>query len=197
MHKFWHSRGYLPHFDQPGRIQSLIFRLADSLPTKVLHQRIIEKTVKKEKGKYDNPQDFDTFIQIDTVLDKGRGQCLLADKRVAYLVESALHFFDGKRYRLLAWCIMPNHVHVLIETFPGYPLGSIVHSWKSFTSKEVNGVLHQQKNIWMPDYFDRYIRTPSHLYTAIAYIEQNPVKAGLCQSASDWEWSSARELKLG
>ncbi|MDI9382707.1 MAG: transposase [Verrucomicrobiota bacterium] len=99
-----------------------------------------------------------------------------------------LHF-DGERYRLLAWCIMPNHVHTLIETVVGFPLGEVVHSWKSFTANESNRVLNRQGEIWMPDYFDRFIRDAKHYDAVVEYIAENPVKAGLCSNPKEWRWS--------
>jgi REP element-mobilizing transposase RayT len=88
---------------------------------------------------------------------------------------------------------MPNHVHVLIETREGYPLGAVAHSWKSFTAKEANAILGRAGNFWMPDYFDRFIRDERHYWATVAYIENNPVVAGLCRRPRDWRFSSAWE----
>lgn len=86
---------------------------------------------------------------------------------------------------------MPNHVHALIETKPGFPLEGVVHSWKSFTSKQINKILGRRGQIWEADYFDRYIRDENHLTAVVDYIEKNPVKAGLVDKAGAWPWSSA------
>ena len=107
-----------------------------------------------------------------------------------------LHF-DGVRYRMLAWVIMPNHVHALLETLPAFPLGGIVHSWKSFSAKQANKILGRIGPFWMRDYFDRYVRGEEHLMAAMEYIEQNPVKAGLVRSANDWRWGSASGKDAG
>ena len=92
---------------------------------------------------------------------------------------------------------MPNHVHALVETMPGFPLDGVIQSWKSFTAKQVNKILDRSGQFWMPDYFDRYIRNEKHLATVVDYIEQNPVKAGLVDSASEWRWSSAARNAVG
>ena len=86
---------------------------------------------------------------------------------------------------------MPNHVHALIETFHGFPLDGVIHSWKSFTSKQANLILGRAGQFWMPDYFDRYIRNDEHLAATMSFIEQNPVQAGLVRSADEWRWGSA------
>ena len=106
-------------------------------------------------------------------------------------MESALFHFDSKRYRLLAWCIMPNHVHVVLETTPSYGLGSIIHSWKGFTASLANERLGRSGPFWHPDYFDRFMRSERHLCDVVAYVEANPVKAGLVSVAGHWRWSSA------
>jgi putative DNA methylase len=176
-HEGWHSRGYLPHFQSRDVLQSVTFRLADSLPSHLLADAV---------------DDLRRRQIADTTLDKGLGACALRDARIASLVEGALLHFDGQRYRVLAWCVMPNHVHVLIEPLGGCTLSSIVQSWKSFTAKKANALLKQDGRFWAPDYFDRYVRDAAHFEALVYYIEHNPVKAGLAKTATEWIWSSAR-----
>jgi putative transposase len=179
-HKGWHHRGYLPHFDGGAVVQSITFRMADSLPRHVYEQILAAAKT-----------DEDRFKRLEGLIDRGRGACILKRPEIAALVENALLFFDGERYRLLAWTIMPNHVHVMIEQIDGYSLGSIMHSWKSFTAKAVNKLLGSNGTVWSADYHDRYIRNLEHYEYASSYIEQNPVKAGLVARAEDWRFSSA------
>lgn len=87
---------------------------------------------------------------------------------------------------------MPNHVHVLLTPTGSHTLSSIVGSWKSFTAKQANGLLGRAGPFWEPDYFDRYIRNEEHFARTVVYIENNPVAAKLCTTASDWPWGSAR-----
>ena len=175
--KGWHSRGYLPHFDSPETIQFVTFRLADSLPKAVV------KTLRAQ----------DSAVRLlDAELDNGLGECHLRKPAVASLVQDALLFFDKDRYRLLAWCLMPNHVHVVIEIPGQSSLGNIVKSWKSFTARRINPRLGRTGAFWHADYFDRYMRNEEDLERTIGYVEQNPVKAGLAIEPNDWPWSSAR-----
>jgi putative transposase len=109
----------------------------------------------------------------------------------AAIIENALLHFDGERYRLLAWCVMSNHVHVIVEQMDGWPLANVIHSWKSFTANEVNRLLGRTGAVWLREYFDRFMRNDEHFSTTIAYVESNPVKAGLVERAEDWRWSSS------
>jgi REP element-mobilizing transposase RayT len=107
-------------------------------------------------------------------------------------VERAILYFDNKRYRIIAWCIMPNHVHVIIEIWALYPLADILHSWKSYTAHQANKLLQRSGEFWFREYHDRFIRNEEHFADAVEYVENNPVKAGLADSKEEWRWSSAR-----
>jgi putative transposase len=189
-HKVWHSRGYLPHFDRPEAIQSITFRLGDSVPNDVLDTWRLELNLKGDE-KASDARSVELRRCIDHYADQGHGACWLSNPRVAEMVEAAFLHFDGERYRLLAWTIMPNHVHLLVQAIPGFALVSIVHSWKSYTAKKANQLLNRIGDFWQPDYFDRFIRDAVHLAAAQAYIDENPVKAGLVASAVDWRFGSA------
>ena len=182
-HKGWYSRGYLPHFDSPGLLQGITFHLADSLPAHVVAALLEDPELTQ------NPE---KRARVEEYLNAGYGACALRDPRIGSMVEDALLYFDGKRYRQIAWVVMPNHVHTLIETFEGYPLFDVVHSWKSYTAKQANQILGRTGQFWYRDYFDRYIRDERHFWAAVNYIHNNPVKAGLVQKPPDWPYSSAR-----
>jgi REP element-mobilizing transposase RayT len=131
------------------------------------------------------------LVQIDKYEDSGCGQCFMKDGRVAKIVFDNLMFHNGKKYNLLKWCIMPNHVHVLIEVFRGISLSEILHSWRSFTAHQINKLLNRIGQVWMMEYFDRYIRDSDHYEKVVNYIHNNPVKAGLVSSPTEYRWSSA------
>jgi putative DNA methylase len=129
--------------------------------------------------------------RVEAYLDQGHGSCYLKDSRVAGVVQDALLFHDLTKYRLAAWCVMPNHVHLLCSPGTGHSLAEIAHSLKSFTSKEANKSLGRAGRFWQKEYFDRYIRNARHHGKVVAYIENNPVKARLCERPQDWPFSSA------
>ena len=176
-HKGWHSRGYLPHFDSPDCIQHLVFRTAGSLPRDVAKE--ISGTPEQRRNLY---EDF---------LDQSPLDHVLVSKNAANIVVETLGFHDGKKYQLYAWCVMPNHVHVLIETQLGFRLGDIVREWKTFSARQINLSLERKGPLWADDYFDRMIRTEDQYFEVLFYIEQNPVKAKLVLKPELWPWSSA------
>ena len=177
-HAGWRSRGYLPHFDSPGAVQHIVFRLADALPARLMRELEEASPVERLRA-------------VIAALRVGHGKRLLADSRAAEIVERALLYFDGQRYRLLAWCVMPTHVHALAEQIEGHPLSPIVHSWKSFSAQEANRAIGRSGPFWAPEYYDRFMRDESHLQRTRAYIENNPVVAGLCETPEAWRFSSA------
>ena len=176
-HKGWHSRGSLPHFDSQDVVQLVTFSLADSLPEQAL-ARIRAAARPEGLG--------------EEFVDRGWGACWLRTDGVGECVERSFLFFDGARYRLHSWTIMPNHVHVLLSPLPEWPLGSIVGSWKRFSGREANKRLGRSGAFWQVDYWDRFIRNDAHFSAAASYIDLNPVKAGLVVEPELWPWGSAR-----
>ena len=188
----WYSRGYLPHRDESHLIQSLTFRLADSLPQEKLRELEYELEAipvqEQEKHRY---------IRIEAWLDAGMGCCALKHPELAEVMEYGFLLNDGIRYNLLAWCVMPNHVHILIE--PLVALETITKSWKSYSGRWAMahnlalGLGISGKSLWQREVWDRYIRNEQHFRNITEYIHNNPVKAGLCKKPEDWRWSSAWE----
>ena len=115
----------------------------------------------------------------------------MRNPKVAEIVQRALVFHDRAKYRLSAWVIMPNHVHLLCTPLSGHSLAEIMHSIKSFTSSEANKMLERSGRFWQKEYFDRYIRNARQFDRTVTYIENNPVRANLCDKAEDWVFGSA------
>ena len=117
----------------------------------------------------------------------------LRDVAHAEILETALFHGVGFEYELFAWVIMPNHVHALIAPTAGIRLADIVQAWKSWSAKAINRRRGGSGAVWQREYFDRYIRDERHFAAACAYIEENPVKAGLAAKPGDWRFGSAWE----
>jgi putative DNA methylase len=179
----WYSRGYLPHFDGGEVTQFITLRLFDSLP---LH--VVEKMRATAKN------DVEYRKRVERYLDAGYGKCWLKDERIADLLEENLKFHDGQKYRLSSWVVMPNHVHFLVTPLEGNSLSSILHTLKSYTAHEANKILGRSGQFWQLEAFDRYIRNEKHFSNTVIYIEENPVKAELCEHSSLWKYSSAYNL---
>ena len=178
----WHQRGYLPHYDAPGVTQIVTLRLADSLPASKRgeweHLLKIENNRERRK-------------RLEEYLDRGLGECWLRQPAIAELTEGALRFFDGQRYALAAWVVMPNHVHLLVDIWET-PLAELVKSWKDFVARKANKILGRSGTFWEREYLDTLITDEKHRRTAVRYIENNPTKARLVLDPKDWSWSSAR-----
>ena len=148
--------------------------------------------------------------RIQEFLDQGIGNCVLRHPECAEIVQASLLFGDGERYRLFAWVVMPNHVHVLIEQIAGWPLWKVVKAWKRHSSRQIHllgfgigasdrmgeevdckSTIPGGSALWQRAYWDRYIRNDRHFATAKQYVEANPVAAGLVGSADEWPWGSA------
>lgn len=184
---------YLPHWERTGATYSVAFRLADSLPRAGLEQFLFEREdIVKTARQMNRPlsaQEQKRLAllyseKVESYLDAGHGACWLRQDKVAKMVADALGHFDGERYRLAVWCIMPNHVHVVVEPIGGHKLSDILHSWKSFTAKTANKMLHRTGEFWQAESYDHLIRNQVDFNHAVEYVLCNPAKAGL----SDWKW---------
>jgi putative transposase len=197
----WHERGYLPHCDFPGLNQFVTFRLEDSMPvsrrSEWEHFLAIED-IRERRTK------------LEEYLDRGIGECHLRNPQVAGVAESALLHFHQVRYELLAWCVMPNHVHVLLNVWQT-PLSTLVQSWKRFSATRAMEILQLERrspnrrefnsapnrssalrSFWQREYWDTFMRNEEQERKAIRYIESNPVKAKLCRAPADAQFSSAK-----
>lgn len=133
------------------------------------------------------------FVAFDRLLDaRAAGPRWLSRPDVAEAVISVLFAGQGKGlYELGSWVVMPNHVHVLL--FPLVALSRTVLGIKTASARAANRVLGRTGAFWARDYFDRWVRDRDEEQRIVRYIENNHVKAGLCGSASEWVYSSARQ----
>ena len=175
-HAGWRSRGYLPHCDERGLVQHIVFGLADALP-KSVPSNITDPWKRAEWA--------------DRELDRDYGSRLLARPQHAAEVQRCLLHDDGERYALAAWCIMPTHVHVVAEQFDGHPLADVVQSWKSVTSHAINKAEGRKGSLWRREYFDRFMRSEDQFSWTVDYVERNPVTAKLVERPEAWPYSSA------
>lgn len=181
---------YLPHWTSTDAIYAVCFRLANSLPREVMADWQCKRTdwcapcsgdsVPPPSGHGRRSLSLD----VESYLDAGNGACWLRQRRIARVVADALHRFDGIRYQLLAWCIMPNHVHVVVEPLHGHLLPAILKSWKGYSGRQANQMLNLCGAFWQPEYYDHLIRSTADLACAVEYVMKNPVRAGL----KNWPW---------
>jgi REP element-mobilizing transposase RayT len=184
---------YLPHWTRQGGIYFVTFRLADSLPQSVLKAWKMEREELTRRARQqrrpltsvEQKRLQELFSEkVEKHLDAGMGSCWMKRPEIADLVQNALRHFDGQRYTLLAWCVMPNHVHVVFKPTGGHELDKILHSWKSFTAHEAAKQFKVPAPFWQPEYYDHLIRDEEDLFHAIEYALNNPVAANL----HNWRW---------
>jgi len=190
----------LPHWRQAGATYFVTFRLGDSLPQGKLRE--LERFRIEWERNHPPPRDSEAldelaremFRQIERWLDQGYGQCELKQPALADFITNAMHHFDGSRYELGAYVVMPNHVHLIVRPADAKEdaLELILKSWKQFSARKINAATRSRGTLWQQESFDRIIRDEDHLYRTLQYIGRNPDKAGLRrESCPRWvrpEW---------
>lgn len=146
-HKGWYSRGYLPHRDEPEVFQSITYRLSDSIPA-VMQEKIETELRYVPEAR----MEVERRIKLQARLDKGYGSCILRIPVAAECIENNWKHFEGERYDLISWVIMPNHVHLLIKLNEGVSLGKVIQSWKAYTSRRLKRMLEEGKIDLNPHY---------------------------------------------
>ena len=171
-------RRRLPHWVPDQAALFVTWRLAGSLPARQTEVLRAERV---------------NFMQHDEEAHRGStGPHWLQDQRIADVVSKAILHGESERrsYDLHAWVVMPNHVHVLWE--PHARLPEIMMWLKGTTARRANRILGLRgEPFWQDEFYDHWIRTEEEMSAVTAYVEDNPVKAGLARCSADWPWSSA------
>jgi REP element-mobilizing transposase RayT len=196
----FHHRDHLPHLKREGGTYFVTFRLAGTLPSEVLAQLKAEREAviaqaKAEKRPLTWPEQEELFRwysqRVDRYLDAGHGECWLRRPEIAGLVAGALRFHAGQRFELLAWVVMPNHVHAVARPLPGWTLSDVLKSWKGYTAREANKLMARTgTTFWQAEAYDHLVRDDEDLHRCCYYTTMNPVNAGLCATPESWPWSS-------
>ena len=229
-------RRRLPHIHPPGKTFFITYRLAGSIPKPVLNQYEEErKWLAQQLGEESKPRSplpeaikrttemqwesfrRQWFVKFEAILDKAvTGPMWLQDQRLTKIIADNLHYHHQKAYQLHAYCLMSNHVHVILTPFlseaelqegkddtghllffSAHPsLSKIMHSLKSYTAKRCNQLLNRQGAFWAEESFDHVIRA-GKLEKSIEYVLQNPVKAGLVRDWQSWPWSYKQKCTTG
>jgi putative transposase len=186
------AKRFLPQWRQENSLYFITFRLADSVPRGKLSQWRLER----DAWLAHHPQPWNDaeakeFHQsftsnLEHWLDKGAGDCLLRQQAISEVVAEALTFFQGKRYKLDARGIMPNHVQAPCHPHPGHDLSDILHSWKSFTSNKINLHLQRKGKLWQEGSYNQIVRSDEHLHKLREYIQHNPAKANIMDHPASW-----------
>jgi putative transposase len=209
----YHRRN-LPHWFPAGSAVFLTYRLYGSLPQNVISrlkvtQRLVEREIDGPAGSSDELSELklirhkQLFARIDSALDKATaGPRWLGEPEIASLVQTALLSRYADLYKLWAYVVMINHVHVLlrpkISRLGSNPVinavSGITKNLKGYTAREANRILQRTgQPFWQQESFDHWPRNEAEFFRIAGYIENNPVSAGLVKRTQDWRWSSAAE----
>lgn len=216
----YHRRS-LPHWYMPGAAHFVTYRLAGTLPPRIVE----ELQAKKERLLIQKPSGTTAehrrhvhkllFAAYEEYLDNVSDIDWLRDPRIASMLRQNLYHHDGNKYHLHAYCIMPNHIHAVLTPSPeftpkvdkeqaevgealdtGSPLSGIMHSLKSYTANEANKRLSLSGRFWQPESYDHWIRDDEELERVVDYVRANPVAAKLVAKPEDWFWSSCHDRFL-
>ena len=194
-------RGVLPHYQEQNQIISLTWRLAFTLPAHL--QKILDQMNDiQELKRFDLSQAESLekkYYILSLIYDKHLGlyqsnEVNLCEPKAAPIIAGAIHFYDTKLYLLHAYCLMPNHLHILLQPLPKSGTGfnkisEISRKIKSYTANQLNSLLHREGALWQHEYFDRFIRNPADYNRTVMYILNNPLKAGLVSKPDTWPWA--------
>ena len=190
--------GDLPHWEQGSVWYFVTFRLADSLPQAVVEELKDERERWRQNHDLDNltPSELAEYHRLfsdryETLLNAGSGSCVLRDPQIAKIVDEAIRHFEGQRYDLDEYVIMPNHVHVLVRPTNGHRLVDILHSWKSFTANIINKRFGKTGQFWQHESYDHIVRHGRAMNAIRRYIRENPV-AGASSSLVPKKSSSSK-----
>lgn len=190
------SCGRLPHWDQAGTVVFITWRTADSMPRDVLRRWIAERNRFLQDNGLDPFGDWRDQLKtcptslsqqvrwhlmerFDGHLDGCHGECVLRTPEVAQIVADSLLKFDGERYLLTDFVVMPNHVHVLGAFTSEVGLRQQVAGWKRFQARRINKLLGASGPLWQSEDFDHLVRSEAQFEHYCRYIAENPVRAAL------------------
>jgi putative transposase len=192
-HKLFYDRR-LPHIQPQEETFFITYRLADAIPmckikefNEIVDQR--KELARSKEEKYKQQKHY--FRLVDGYLDKMANEPYwLKQPAIAEIVADSLHFCDGKFYKLWCYCVMPNHVHLVITTLKNAPpLYTILQKHKRHTAKECNKLLNRSGQFWTHESYDHVVRNNDEFNRIVFYTINNPVKAGFIKNWSEWKWA--------
>jgi REP element-mobilizing transposase RayT len=193
-------RRHLPHEVPEGFPIFVTWNLKGALPTAVMSRLRSERAQLEREACRLGETDRERLIRHSKVLFASAdayldtcitGPLILRDPKVAETVQKAISGDASVRYQLWAWCVKANHVHVLLT--PLVELSDVTKRLKGGTAYLINQLQNEiGRTLWQDESYDHWARDDDEMLRIIEYIENNPVKAGLCAKPADWPWSSAR-----
>jgi putative transposase len=198
----------LPHWFQAGAAIFITFRTYDSLPKSALVQMRVEFEdwlarqslpsaiakiqfeLRSEERRlllsaYPKMIQWQVTRRFDALfnraLDDCHGECLVGIPENAKIVSDAILFYEGTRYLLDCFVVMPNHVHAIVQFMEGFDLQLVGQSWMRYSARKINQRMGRKGVLWQPEPFDHIIRSGEQLSHLRRYIALNPQVARLTE----------------
>ncbi|MDD2506945.1 MAG: transposase [Candidatus Cloacimonetes bacterium] len=196
---------FLPHKQEENSIVSVTWRQNLTIPQALLDLLQEQSNIWHKTHALDDDKRFlheQQYQLFDTELAKyNHPEFKLTDSEIAYIIKDALHFYNDKKYRLHAYCIMSNHIHALIQPISNSEgiiprLQDIVRGLKTFTAKKINELRRESGSVWAKNFYDSIIRDEDHYWNVLNYILNNPVKAGIVEKWQDYKYLYWNSLLL-
>ena len=188
--RFW--RGQLPHWEVESGVYFFTIRCTGTLPREVVAQL---KEISAALAAVEPSSD--AFLQwqrryfqtVEKYDDQGRGFCPFHSESCARLVIKELSELSKQVWFVRDYVVMPNHLHFLVETYPGSgAMAEVWSEWKGRTAFRLNKILGRKGRFWQREFFDRVSRSEVETQRMIRYIRENPVKARLAGECRDYPW---------
>ena len=170
------TMGHLPHVSQRQKLYAVTFRLHDSLPKDVTLSYMNECTARygEKEPDFKSKREILLHKKMMEYMDMGHGECLLKYPDVRIIIEEAFRYVHDKMALVHAYVIMPNHIHIVLETKEEVKIQEVMHNLKRYTASKINKLLLREGNVWQREYYDRVIRNQTHYENAVKYIINNP-----------------------
>lgn len=178
----------LPHWYRDQAIYFITFRLHGSIPRHVTAQLLemqkayLSALPDPDPNHCRHAGDRWWFGRVEEYLHGSSGMVL--DDTQASTVADTIRYHDGQRHDLVAWCVMPNHVHIVTRVRAGWSVSQVVQSWKGYSAREINRGRGSHGALWQREYFEHLVRDEEELWNSARYVLQNPAKARL----RGWRW---------
>jgi len=182
--RHFHKRN-LPHLYYNEGIYFITYRLYGSISIaqlEKLKEQFLNQISEEQKK---------IFKKYDNLLDKASNKIKhLSNPKIADICKESIMFFNKKDIKVICYCIMPNHVHLVFELInKNKSITDLMKSIKRYSARKANEILETKGRFWQVESFDRLVRNENELYNIIKYVLLNPVKAGLVENYTDWQYT--------
>lgn len=188
LERHFHRRR-LPHLYYNEGVYFVTYRVKNSIAKNYIRELWEDYRLALKDSSLTGYQQKKFFDKYEKALNENIPHCdYLIRPEINKIVKYTIHFPEGKEYNLLAYCIMPNHVHLVFQLLKGNRgISKIMQSIKRISGRDINRVLGEKGHFWQKESYDRLVRDDKELYFTLEYVLNNPVEAGLAAAQEEWD----------